>query len=90
MAPAGGLDCSLARVTEGNAPQIGRTQLVKAADPVRAAFIDHITIRIRNLEASGRFYEAAASAFGGRAVELETGEVSFGPEGSEDLAHRAR
>ncbi len=52
----------------------------------RAAFVDHVTIRVRDLEASRRFYEAAVGAFGGRAVELESGEVSFGPEGSEDLA----
>jgi catechol 2,3-dioxygenase-like lactoylglutathione lyase family enzyme len=53
---------------------------------MRAAFIDHITIRVRNLEASRGFYEAAVTAFGGRAIELDTGEISFGPEGSEDLA----
>jgi catechol 2,3-dioxygenase-like lactoylglutathione lyase family enzyme len=58
----------------------------ETADRVRAAFIDHITIRVRNLEASRRFYEAAVAPFGGRAIELENGEISFGPEGSEDLA----
>jgi catechol 2,3-dioxygenase-like lactoylglutathione lyase family enzyme len=53
---------------------------------MRDAFIDHLTIRVRDLEASRRFYEAAVGAFGGRAVELESGEISFGPDGSEDLA----
>jgi catechol 2,3-dioxygenase-like lactoylglutathione lyase family enzyme len=53
---------------------------------VRAAFVDHLTLRVRDLEASKRFYRAALSPWGGREIELESGEISFGPEGSEDLA----
>ena len=53
---------------------------------MRAAFVDHLTLRVRDLEASRRFYRAALSAWGSREIELESGEVSFGPQGSEDLA----
>jgi catechol 2,3-dioxygenase-like lactoylglutathione lyase family enzyme len=53
---------------------------------VRAAFVDHLTRRVRDLEASRRFYLAALSPWDAREVELESGEVAFGPEGSEDLA----
>jgi catechol 2,3-dioxygenase-like lactoylglutathione lyase family enzyme len=52
----------------------------------RAAFVDHLTLRVRDLEASRRFYRGALSPWGSREVELESGEISFGPEGSEDLA----
>jgi catechol 2,3-dioxygenase-like lactoylglutathione lyase family enzyme len=55
---------------------------------MRAAFIDHITIRVRNLDAGRRFYEAAVAAFAGRAIELDTGEISFGP-GQRGSRHRA-
>ena len=51
----------------------------------REAFIDHMTLRVRDLAASRRFYEAAVGPFGGRGVEGE-GYVEFGPPGSEDLA----
>jgi catechol 2,3-dioxygenase-like lactoylglutathione lyase family enzyme len=53
---------------------------------VRAAFVDHLTLRVRDLEGSRRFYRSALSAWGSREVELEGGEISFGPQGSEDLA----
>jgi catechol 2,3-dioxygenase-like lactoylglutathione lyase family enzyme len=56
------------------------------AEPVRAAFVDHLTLRVRDLEASRRFYRAALSPWGSRELELESGEVAFGPTGSEDLA----
>lgn len=52
---------------------------------VRAAFVDHLTLRVRDFEASRRFYRAALSPWGSREVELESGERAFGPEGSEDL-----
>jgi catechol 2,3-dioxygenase-like lactoylglutathione lyase family enzyme len=58
----------------------------QTAEPARAAFVDHLTLRVRDLEASRRFYRAALSPWGSREVELESGEISFGPEGSEDLA----
>jgi catechol 2,3-dioxygenase-like lactoylglutathione lyase family enzyme len=58
----------------------------ETAEPARAAFVDHLTLRVRDLEASRRFYRAALSPWGSREVELESGEISFGPEGSEDLA----
>jgi catechol 2,3-dioxygenase-like lactoylglutathione lyase family enzyme len=60
----------------------GASELSK---PVRTAFVDHLTLRVGDLEASRRFYRAALSPWGGREVELEGGEVAFGPEGSEDL-----
>jgi catechol 2,3-dioxygenase-like lactoylglutathione lyase family enzyme len=53
---------------------------------MRAAFVDHLTLRVRDLDASRRFYRAALSPWGSREVELEGGEISFGPQGSEDLA----
>jgi len=52
----------------------------------RAAFVDHLTLRVGDLEASRRFYRAALSPWRSREIELEGGEISFGPEGSEDLA----
>jgi catechol 2,3-dioxygenase-like lactoylglutathione lyase family enzyme len=55
-------------------------------EPVRAAFVDHLTLRVRNLAASRRFYRAALAPWDSREIALEGGEVSFGPEGSEDLA----
>jgi catechol 2,3-dioxygenase-like lactoylglutathione lyase family enzyme len=58
----------------------------EAAQSVRAAFVDHLTLRVRDLQASRRFYRAALSPWGSREVELDSGEVAFGPEGSEDLA----
>ena len=53
---------------------------------MRAVFVDHLTLRVQDLEASRRFYRAALSPWGSREVEAEGGEVSIGPEGSEDLA----
>ena len=55
---------------------------------MRAPFIDHVTLRVRDLDASRAFYERALETFGIRVLELdgEDGpEVSMGPEGSEDL-----
>jgi catechol 2,3-dioxygenase-like lactoylglutathione lyase family enzyme len=53
---------------------------------VREAFIDHLTLTVRDPEASRRFYRAALAPWGSREVEYEEGVVAFGPEGSEDLA----
>jgi catechol 2,3-dioxygenase-like lactoylglutathione lyase family enzyme len=55
---------------------------------MRAPFIDHLTLRVRDLDASRAFYEQALETFGIHVRELdgEDGpEVSLGPEGSEDL-----
>ncbi len=53
---------------------------------MRPVFVDHLTLRVRDLEASRRFYRAALSPWGSREIELESGEISFGPMGSEDVA----
>jgi catechol 2,3-dioxygenase-like lactoylglutathione lyase family enzyme len=55
---------------------------------MRAPFIDHVTIRVADLDASRRFYERALEPFRARVVELDGAdgpEISIGPEGSEDL-----
>jgi catechol 2,3-dioxygenase-like lactoylglutathione lyase family enzyme len=63
-----------------------KTTAGQTAEPIRAAFVDHLTLRVRDLEASRRFYRAVLGPWASREVELESGEISFGPEGSEDLA----
>ena len=50
----------------------------------RRVFVDHLTIRVRDLAASRRFYEAALPPLGAVVVEVE-GEVTFGPRGAEDF-----
>jgi catechol 2,3-dioxygenase-like lactoylglutathione lyase family enzyme len=55
---------------------------------MRAPFIDHVTLRVRDLGTSRAFYERALETFGVRVLELdgEGGpEVGIGPEGCEDL-----
>jgi catechol 2,3-dioxygenase-like lactoylglutathione lyase family enzyme len=56
---------------------------------MRPPFIDHVTVRVRDLAASRAFYERTLEPFGIRVLELEgedgRREVSIGPEGSEDL-----
>jgi catechol 2,3-dioxygenase-like lactoylglutathione lyase family enzyme len=53
---------------------------------VRAPFVDHVMIRVRDVEASRRFYEAALAPFGIHVEEYEgQGPIAFGPEGSEDF-----
>jgi catechol 2,3-dioxygenase-like lactoylglutathione lyase family enzyme len=47
---------------------------------------DHVDIHVSDLAASRRFYRAALAAWESREVELDNGEISFGPSGSEDLA----
>ena len=51
----------------------------------REAFVDHLTLQVRDLEASRRFYAAALAPWGGRESKDEWG-ISFGPPGSEDVA----
>ena len=52
----------------------------------REAFVDHLTLRVRDLEASRRFYRAALEPWGSRELEEADWGVAFGPPGSEDLA----
>ena len=52
---------------------------------MRAPFLDHITVKVRDLAASRAFYEAALVPFGARVVEYAENEIGIGPEGSEDL-----
>jgi catechol 2,3-dioxygenase-like lactoylglutathione lyase family enzyme len=51
----------------------------------REAFVDHLTLRVRDLGASRRFYAAALEPWGSRESEDDWGS-SFGPPGSEDVA----
>jgi catechol 2,3-dioxygenase-like lactoylglutathione lyase family enzyme len=53
---------------------------------VRAPFLDHITIKVADLEASRRFYEAALAPFHSKTIAYDGDELAFGPEGSQDLA----
>ena len=58
---------------------------------MRPAFVDHLTITVRDLAASRRFYAAALAPWQARELELEGGdalEVAFGPAGAEDLVLR--
>jgi len=52
---------------------------------VRAPFIDHLTLRVRDVETSRRFYEQALAPWGIRVVRSSQGPIGFGPEGSEDF-----
>lgn len=70
----------------GDAVVSARVSETNESIEARPAFVDHLTLRVRDLEASRRFYRAALSPWGSREIELEGGEISFGPEGSEDLA----
>jgi catechol 2,3-dioxygenase-like lactoylglutathione lyase family enzyme len=47
-------------------------------------FIDHLTLRVADLQASRRFYSAALAPWGAREQEVE-GAYAFGPPGREDL-----
>ena len=59
---------------------------------MRAPFIDHLTLTVRDLAASRAFYEHALEPFGIHVSELEGDdgaiELAIGPEGSEDLVLR--
>jgi catechol 2,3-dioxygenase-like lactoylglutathione lyase family enzyme len=53
----------------------------------RRVFIDHLTIRVADLERSRAFYVAALAPLGVRVLEVaERGEVVFGPSEAEDFA----
>ena len=51
----------------------------------REAFVDHLTLRVRDLETSRRFYAAVLAPCGSRESKGDWG-ISFGPPGSEDVA----
>jgi catechol 2,3-dioxygenase-like lactoylglutathione lyase family enzyme len=58
---------------------------------VRPAFIDHVTITVRDLAVSRRFYAAALAPWNAREVEFAGAagpEFGFGPEGAEDFELR--
>ena len=55
---------------------------------MRAAFLDHIVVMVRDLAASQAFYEAALAPFGARVVDYGEIGLGIGPEGSEDLGLR--
>ena len=50
----------------------------------RPVFIDHLTLLVRDYEASRRFYRAALEPWGSREVDYGD-STAFGPDGSEDL-----
>jgi catechol 2,3-dioxygenase-like lactoylglutathione lyase family enzyme len=52
---------------------------------MRGVFIDHVTIPVRDYEASKRFYRGALSPWQGGKVDLD-GATAFGPEGAADIA----
>jgi catechol 2,3-dioxygenase-like lactoylglutathione lyase family enzyme len=51
----------------------------------RGAFIDHLTLTVRDLARSRAFYEAALAPLEANVLEVGS-EVAFGPPGAEDLA----
>jgi catechol 2,3-dioxygenase-like lactoylglutathione lyase family enzyme len=51
----------------------------------RSFFIDHLTLRVRDLERSRTCYEKALEPFGIRVVESFQGQIGLGPEGREDF-----
>jgi catechol 2,3-dioxygenase-like lactoylglutathione lyase family enzyme len=59
---------------------------------VRPAFLDHLTLDVRDLAASRRFYAAALAPWAAREEEVEgsrgTG-IAFGPAGAEDFIIQA-
>src|SRR5581483_5009015 len=51
---------------------------------MRPVFVDHLTITVRDYEASRRFYRAALAPWNSR--EIDYGDsTAFGPEGAEDV-----
>jgi catechol 2,3-dioxygenase-like lactoylglutathione lyase family enzyme len=52
---------------------------------VRAVVVDHVSIRVRDLEASRRFYEAALAPLGFGVVSAPEGGTAFGLEGADDF-----
>jgi catechol 2,3-dioxygenase-like lactoylglutathione lyase family enzyme len=56
---------------------------------MRAVFLDHVVVHVRDLDVSRAFYEAALAPFGARVVDYGEIGLGIGPEGSEDLGLRA-
>src|SRR5258708_3981332 len=52
--------------------------------PARRVFVDHITLRVRDVGVSRAFYEAALAPLEAMSLEIE-GEISFGPPQAEDF-----
>jgi catechol 2,3-dioxygenase-like lactoylglutathione lyase family enzyme len=52
---------------------------------VRAVVVDHVSIRVRDLEESRRFYEAAFVPLGFGVLYSDEGGCSFGVEGADDF-----
>ena len=52
---------------------------------MRPIFIDHVTLRVRELAVSRTFYVAALEPLGVKVLEVGD-EVVFGPDGAEDFA----
>ncbi len=52
---------------------------------VRPVFIDHVTLRVRDLAVSRAFYEAALEPLGVKVLGVGD-DVVFGPDGAEDFA----
>lgn len=54
----------------------------------RPVFVDHVTLVVRDLEASRRFYRGALAPWDAREVDYGDGVFGIGPEGAEDVAVR--
>jgi catechol 2,3-dioxygenase-like lactoylglutathione lyase family enzyme len=54
--------------------------------PSRRVVIDHMTIGVRDLAASRRFYTAALAPLGFAALRTTSDEVEFGPDDLDDFA----
>jgi catechol 2,3-dioxygenase-like lactoylglutathione lyase family enzyme len=52
---------------------------------VRAVVVDHVSLRVRDLEASRHFYEAALAPLGFGVVSAPEGGAAFGVEGADDF-----
>jgi catechol 2,3-dioxygenase-like lactoylglutathione lyase family enzyme len=52
---------------------------------VRAFVVDHVSLRVRDLEASRCFYDAALTPLGFGVVRAREGGAAFGVEGADDF-----
>jgi catechol 2,3-dioxygenase-like lactoylglutathione lyase family enzyme len=52
---------------------------------VRAVVVDHVSLRVRDLETSRRFYEAALAPLGFGLVSAPEGGAAFGVEAADDF-----
>jgi catechol 2,3-dioxygenase-like lactoylglutathione lyase family enzyme len=51
----------------------------------RRVCIDHVTLRVADLDRSRTFYTHALAPLDAHPVELPSGEIAFGPAGAEDF-----